>query len=378
MNYYDLLGISPHSSKKEIDDAYKALLLKHSKRGSIEDWNENAENEKLYQIEVAYSVLSIDWKRAEYDNLLESLGAFGSDKAVVSNTESISLAKNDKEDQEKLQKIYSTIFMNSGKNPQKYLLKTVEMTAIFLAALYVLIVTSDEPKTPGTVGPEPAVTAAVEPIAKAEVEPPVTAKAEPPVAAEVEQPFTAKVEPPVAVEVEQPVTAKVEPPVAVEVEQPVTVKEEPTVAVEVEPAATVEEESTFKPWEFQIGYSCVFDDFSVDERIAPFNIKTADTGIDYFIKLEDNITNKAVMTFYVIGGENFETTVPLGNYTLKYATGEEWYGAEYLFGPDTQYYYSSDIFDFTEDSNGVSGWTITLIKQQGGNLSTYSMDPSKW
>lgn len=362
MNYYDLLGISPHSSKKEIDDAYKALLLKHSKRGSIEDWNENAENEKLYQIEVAYSVLSIDWKRAEYDNLLESLGAFGSDKAVVSNTESISLAKNDKEDQEKLQKIYGTIFMNSGKNPPKYLLKTVAMTAIFFIALYVLNVTSDEPKTPGTVGPEPAVTATVDPTAKAEVEPPVTAK----------------VEPPVAVEVEQPVTAKVEPPVAVEVEQPVTVKEEPSVAVEEEPTATVEEESTIKPWEFQIGYSCVFDDFSVDERIAPFNIKTADTGIDYFIKLEDNITNKAVMTFYVIGGENFETTVPLGNYILKYATGEEWYGAEYLFGPDTQYYYSSDIFDFTEDSNGVSGWTITLIKQQGGNLSTYSMDPSKW
>jgi hypothetical protein len=27
--------------------------------------------------------------------------------------------------------------------------------------------------------------------------------------------------------------------------------------------------------------------------------------------------------------------MPLGSYTIKYATGQKWYGPEYLFGDDT-------------------------------------------
>ncbi len=65
-----------------------------------------------------------------------------------------------------------------------------------------------------------------------------------------------------------------------------------------------------------------------------------------------------------------EFDVPLGSYELKYATGKTWYGLDYLFGPNTSYYKADDVFRFSKTGDGVSGWTVELFQQVGGNLET--------
>ena len=76
---------------------------------------------------------------------------------------------------------------------------------------------------------------------------------------------------------------------------------------------------------------------------------------------------------FIRSGKTFETDVPLGEYEVFYATGDAWYGEDELFGPDTQYYKCDGTFDFTEDSEGYNGWTLTLTAVYNGNLDTDSI-----
>ena len=76
------------------------------------------------------------------------------------------------------------------------------------------------------------------------------------------------------------------------------------------------------------------------------------------------------MSFFIFGGQSFETEVPLGTYRVKYATGETWYGENYLFGSTTRYSEAEKIFEFTVQGNQISGYTVELIRQRGGNLQT--------
>lgn len=67
-DYYSTLGVSRNASKEDIKKAYKNLVKQHHP-----DLNPNAKNtEKIKEINEAYSVLSEDTKRANYDR-------FGSD-----------------------------------------------------------------------------------------------------------------------------------------------------------------------------------------------------------------------------------------------------------------------------------------------------------
>jgi hypothetical protein len=53
--------------------------------------------------------------------------------------------------------------------------------------------------------------------------------------------------------------------------------------------------------------------------------------------------------------------------------GTNWYGRKYLFGPETQVAVCDDNFAFRVEGDRVSGYTLELIKQQGGNLHTNSI-----
>jgi len=370
MNYYELLGVNPDSSKMEIDSAYESIVGQLSASSGSIIREENSAEDKIRQIKVAYSVLSVDWKRSEYDELLKSLGAFNieNNKAPVKDGEKPTIKE--KEDQEKLQKIYGMMFLKADARPPKYILKTIAMSILLLAALYILNYEPAEKNQQLETGLEPPVTAEIEQV--------VAANQDPKPKAEIEPTETIEPEVPEPSEVKPPETSIPEVQDSIGVNPPATDEAEPSLETKEEPALEAEVENTIKPWEYQVGYSCVFDDFSASERIAPFTISTADTDIDYFVKLEDSITSKTVLTFYIIGGETFESKVPIGNYVMKYATGYEWYGTEHLFGPDTQYYTSDDIFEFSEDGGVVNGWTIELIKRQGGNLASYTIDPSEW
>ena len=73
-----------------------------------------------------------------------------------------------------------------------------------------------------------------------------------------------------------------------------------------------------------------------------------------------------------------EVEVPLGTYEVRYASGESWYGYEYLFGPGTSYSKADKTFTFKVVGNQISGFTITLYKVSHGNLHTSTISPTEF
>jgi hypothetical protein len=108
-------------------------------------------------------------------------------------------------------------------------------------------------------------------------------------------------------------------------------------------------------------------DFS--PRVAPFKINTA-AGFNYLVKLESVNNSFASLSFFIYGGEPFETEVPLGVYVLKYAAGKTWCSRKNLFGKDTFAKKGSRRLVFEQKYNGYNGQEITLIEQRSGNFHT--------
>lgn len=104
------------------------------------------------------------------------------------------------------------------------------------------------------------------------------------------------------------------------------------------------------------------------ERVAPLSIETTGTS-RYLVKLKD-ASGSDIFSFFVWGGHSVEVDVPLGTYTLVYASGETWYGESGLFGEETYCARVKDLFDFYREGDYVNGWTVELYPQTGGNLRT--------
>lgn len=102
--------------------------------------------------------------------------------------------------------------------------------------------------------------------------------------------------------------------------------------------------------------------------VAPLGVKTQ-YGNDYYVKLVD-MGGRTIMTMYIEGGRDFECKVPLGTFEMRYAAGKTWYGTKYHFGPETVYAKADKLLNFTSNSSGYSGYTVELILQRDGNLST--------
>ena len=89
--------------------------------------------------------------------------------------------------------------------------------------------------------------------------------------------------------------------------------------------------------------------FTSDKQTAPFTVHGI-PDLHCLVKLYDFNTQKPVMSVFVHKGSTVKVKIPLGTYELKYATGERWYGYDYLFGPSTVYITSaikySHIGDF--------------------------------
>lgn len=118
--------------------------------------------------------------------------------------------------------------------------------------------------------------------------------------------------------------------------------------------------------------------FTNVESIAPFKIVTPAGPESYYVKLIDPFTGAPAMSFFIFGGQSFETEVPLGTYRVKYATGETWYGENYLFGSTTRYSEADKTFEFTVQGSQISGYTVELIRQPGGNLHTKSISANQF
>ncbi len=106
---------------------------------------------------------------------------------------------------------------------------------------------------------------------------------------------------------------------------------------------------------------------------APFEIHTA-VGANYFIKLEDAVTREPIQTFFIRGGQTMQSNVPLGQFVLKYATGNSWCGENDMFGTETEFHKADAVLRFSrqnsDDGYTMIGNTIELILQVNGNLKT--------
>lgn len=105
---------------------------------------------------------------------------------------------------------------------------------------------------------------------------------------------------------------------------------------------------------------------------SPLKIITPTYGSDdYYVKLVNNGTGRSYGV-YVRSGATVEVRVPDGTYSVRYATGRQWYGTRLLFGLNASYSKASGNFTF---SNG-SGYSLTLQKVAHGNLHTTPMSAS--
>ena len=95
---------------------------------------------------------------------------------------------------------------------------------------------------------------------------------------------------------------------------------------------------------------------------SELTIKSSTTQSCY-VKLKDFYGND-VHSFFVRAGENVTADVPRGYYYIYFAYGTDWYGPEYVFGPETSYAKDSVICNFESYT-----WSYTLYPTAGGNFS---------
>jgi hypothetical protein len=117
--------------------------------------------------------------------------------------------------------------------------------------------------------------------------------------------------------------------------------------------------------------------YTNEDGVAPLQIQSS-VGDHYLVKLEDAASGKAVLAVFVRGGQTEEIEVPLGTYTVKYASGEKWFGSTHLFGPDTQYSKADQTFTFSSNGYQYTGYTLTLYKVRDGNLRTSKLQPTEF
>lgn len=117
--------------------------------------------------------------------------------------------------------------------------------------------------------------------------------------------------------------------------------------------------------------------YSNGDPIAPLEIRSS-RGSHYVVKLSDYDSERELLSVFVHGGSTINLDVPLGTYSIKYASGDHWYGSTHLFGPETAYYKADSSFDFRVTGNHVSGYTLTLYKVVDGNLQTTPISPNEF
>ena len=162
--------------------------------------------------------------------------------------------------------------------------------------------------------------------------------------------------------------------------EPAASSTEETTTLETTTETTTE--ATTEPVETTVPYETVakpetglVNRYSKKSRVAPFTVKTSADDADYFVKLVNKETGQVDYEYYINTGDTLDVEVALGTYTLKYASGETWYGPEHLFGPDTAYYAGGEDLNFYQSGTTIHGFSVTLYKVIGGNFDTTTIDP---
>ncbi|MHC1695818.1 MAG: hypothetical protein AB9835_11240 [Eubacteriales bacterium] len=89
---------------------------------------------------------------------------------------------------------------------------------------------------------------------------------------------------------------------------------------------------------------------------------------DYiYVKFKSESLNKTIMEAYIHPDSTADIKVPLGRYRILFASGDEWYGNEYIFGNDTEFYMFGKVADIKIENGAVINQTIELKKAQSGS-----------
>lgn len=91
------------------------------------------------------------------------------------------------------------------------------------------------------------------------------------------------------------------------------------------------------------------------------------SGKSVYVKFLDS-GGKTAITAYIRAGDSLEIQLPQGDYSMRYARGEVWYGQEYLFGPKGVYGQGTVPVE-----NAGFQHTVKLYTVEEGNLATYAV-----
>lgn len=113
------------------------------------------------------------------------------------------------------------------------------------------------------------------------------------------------------------------------------------------------------------------------ECVAPVTIH-APAGESVYVYFKCSSDSRCDFSMLVKAGTTCEVDAPIGTYKMYYASGDVWYGKEYKFGENTQYYTSPDIFTFYFSGDYVYGTELTLYKVANGNMTTTEISDSQF
>lgn len=109
----------------------------------------------------------------------------------------------------------------------------------------------------------------------------------------------------------------------------------------------------------------------------PFKV-TAPVGANFFVKLADWDTGLPMYTMFVRSGDSTVVHVPRGAYKVKFASGQNWYGEEIRFGPDTAYSIVEDPVTFDVRGDQLPGHEISLQLIRDGNLKRKTISAAQF
>jgi len=103
---------------------------------------------------------------------------------------------------------------------------------------------------------------------------------------------------------------------------------------------------------------------------------TDPSGPNYFIKLQSNDSKKVALTAFIKAGDTVLLQIPVGAYSVKFASGSVWYGTKFLFGDATDYSRIKDPLIFSIEDNQTKGHSLTLKSVLNGNLKRQNISPN--
>lgn len=111
----------------------------------------------------------------------------------------------------------------------------------------------------------------------------------------------------------------------------------------------------------------------------PYELDNSNSEVNTLVKMVSVSDESKYMTFYVRAGESAEVYIPAGEYIIKYADGETWYGKQSMFGQSMECSKRPEplVFEMGYESDGSSyygGWTTTHNVENGNSTAT-KIDP---